>query len=292
MNMLQEKTSSPTSRLIIEAEQENYSKLAAFLNQNNLVHRHLDWVSALDWVGSHPYLIEISDRQLQAVLCATPENDEVAWLRVFGVRKDLSAGEHWDQLLPRAIQKLRDMKINCLAGLALHPWFEALLMDSEFVNKQNIIVLEWQGELPKTTLHDADIQIRQMQSEDLLAVQRIDRLAFPPLWQNSLDGLSRAFGQTGISTVALIKGEIVGYQISTSMTIYGHLARLAVHPGYQRKGIANSLLFDLLRRFKQRGIWRITVNTQSDNEPSITLYKKFRFVKTPETFRVYQMAIN
>lgn len=290
--MLQEKHSSTTDMSIIEAEQKNHSQLAAFLNQNNRIHRHLDWLSALDWIGSHPYPIEFSDHQLQAVLCATPENDQVAWVRVFGVRKDLSAGEHWNRLLPRAIQKLRDMEISYLAGLALHPWFEALLTDAGFANLQNIIVLEWQGKFPEITLHDSGIEIRPMQPEDLVLVERLDRLAFPPLWQNSLVGLSKAYRQTGISTVALIDDEIVGYQISTSMTIYGHLARLAVHPEYQRKGIASSLLFDLLRQFRMRGIWQITVNTQSDNEPSFNLYKKFKFRRTHEAFRVYQLTLN
>ncbi len=290
--MLQEKTSSQTGRSIIEAEQINYSQLAAFLNQDNHVHRHLDWLSALDWVGSHPYLMEFSDQQLQALLCAAPENDEIAWVRVFGVRKDLSAGEHWDQLLLRAIQKLGDMKIGYLASLALHPWFEALLTDSGFVNRQNIVVFEWLGEFPEITLHDTDVQIRRMQPEDLPAVEKIDRLAFPPLWQNSLVGLSRAYRQTGISSIVLFKGELVGYQISTSMTIYGHLARLAVHPDYQRKGIASLLLYNLLSQFRRRGIWQITVNTQSDNKPSLALYKKFRFKKTHEAFRVFQLNLD
>jgi len=289
--MLQDKTSSPIGRSIIEAKQKNYTQLAAFLNQNNHVHRHLDWLSALDWVGSRPYLMELVNLQLQAILCAAPENDQVAWVRVFGVRKDLPADEHWKRLLPKALQELGEMKISCLAGLALHPWFETLLMDSGFVNRQNIIVLEWQGEFPKISLHD-DIQIRSMQPEDLPSVKKIDRLAFPPLWQNSLVGLSRAHNQTGISTTALINGEIVGYQISTSMTIYGHLARLAVHPDCQQKGIASTLLFDLLTQFGKRGISQITVNTQSDNNPSLALYKKFDFIRTHESFRVYQHSLD
>lgn len=289
--MFQEKTSSSANRLIVEAEQANYDQLAAFLNQNNTIHRHLDWISTLDWLGHSPFLIELQNQRLQAVLCAAPENDEVAWVRVFGVRKNLVVEEHWQQLLSRAIQKLRDMNIGSLGALALHPWFETLLRDTGFINRQNIIVLEWKGEFPEKEPDSPEIQIRQMKREDLPAVTRIDSLAFPPLWQNSLKGLTKAIHQTGVSTVALDKGEIVGYQISTSMTIYGHLARLAVHPAHQRKGIAYTLVYDLLKQFKKRGIWQITVNTQSDNMPSLDLYEKFKFEETQEHFRVYQLAL-
>jgi len=130
-----------------------------------------------------------------------------------------------------------------------------------------------------------------MDFTDLPVVEEIDRLAFPPLWQNSLSGLTKAFNQTGISTVAIKDGEIVGYQISTAMTIYGHLARLAVHPECQREGIAYTLVYDLLKRFDQRGFWRVTVNTQSDNRASLRLYEKFGFERTSEEIPVYSLRI-
>jgi len=289
--MLQEETSPPSERLIIEAEQANYDQLAIFFTQNNRTHRHLDWLSTLEWLGSHPYLIELKDQQVQAVLCAAPENEKAAWVRVFGVKKNLAAEESWQCLLPRAVQTLRDMKIDNLASLALHPWFEVLLKDSGFINRQNIVVLEWQGEYPEMRSPKADILIRQMHAEDLPTVKQIDDLAFAPLWQNTSVGLSKAFNQTGIATVAQLDGEIVGYQISTTMTIYGHLSRLAVHPAYQRKNIAYSLVYDLLKRFEKHGIWQITVNTQSNNIPSLKLYEGFIFKPIKEEIRVYELEL-
>jgi ribosomal protein S18 acetylase RimI-like enzyme len=75
------------------------------------------------------------------------------------------------------------------------------------------------------------------------------------------------------------------------MTIYGHLARLAVHPEFQRMGIAYSLVYDLLRQFDQQGFWRVTVNTQSDNQPSLSLYKQFGFKRTGEEIPVYDLIL-
>ena len=288
--MQREKTSAEYGK-ILEATPENYDQIASFLNQNNQIHRHLDWFGTLDWLGYQPYLLLMDNQRIQAVLCATPENDQSAWVRTFVAKKRIPLDQTWERLLERAVQNLQNKGIKQLAALALHTWFEGLLSIAGFKNSQNIIVLEWSGRFPKIESKDSDITIRPMHMDDLAEVQKIDKLAFSPLWQNSFAGLSKAYDQPGISTVAVMGEKIVGYQISTSMTIYGHLARLAVHPEYQRKRIAYQLVYDLLRQFDQRGFWRVTVNTQSDNLPSINLYKKFGFGRTGEEIPVYTLGL-
>lgn len=277
---------------VFQASKADYNHLADFFNQNACIHRHLDWFSPLDWLGQQPFLFEKTENQVQAVLCAVPENSETAWVRVFGVRKTENFLATWKRLLDEAIKDLYQREIHLLASLSLQFWFQTLLEESGFSHKQEIVVLEWQGKLPDRNSINREVEIRTMQYTDLARVEEIDRLAFPALWQNAIPGLSKAFNQTGICTVAVKAGEIVGYQISTSMTIYGHLARLAVHPECQRHGIAYTLVYDLLKRFKQRGFWRVTVNTQSDNHASLKLYEKFGFVPTGEEIPVYEHLIS
>lgn len=289
--MQRKKTSSEYGK-IIEATPENYDQIARFLNQNNQIHRHLDWFGTLDWLGYQPYLLLIDNNKIQAVLCATPENDQSAWVRTFVAKKRISLDETWGRLLEKAVQNLQEKGIKQLAALALHTWFEGLLSTSGFKNRQNIIVLEWGGKLPQKDSKNLNIIIRPMHMEDISRVYEIDKLAFSPLWQNSYEGLIKAYEQPGISTVAVHQSEIVGYQISTSMTIYAHLARLAVHPDFQRMGIAYSLVHDLLRQFDQQGFWRVTVNTQSDNYPSLNLYEKFGFKRTGEEIPVYELILD
>jgi len=91
--------------------------------------------------------------------------------------------------------------------------------------------------------------------------------------------------------VALDYDNIIGYQISTTMTIYGHLARLAVHPDFQNAGIGYAIVYDLLKRLEQQGLSRITVNTQSNNLPSLKLYKQLGFIRTGEEIPVYELEI-
>lgn len=285
--MLNKRTPSINHKSISRAIKSDYEKLTNFFNRAPRIHRHLDWFNPLEWLGQQPFLIERTDDQILAALCAVPENQEAAWVRVFSILNEKRTTLTWNEMLNEVIRDLQKMGVKLLASLSRHTWFQPLLEQSCFQHNQDIVVLEWQGELPASTIINDEIEIRTMQFTNLPMVEEIDKLAFPPLWQNSLAGLTKAFNQTGISTVAVKEGEIVGYQISTAMTIYGHLARLAVLPSFQRQGIAFALVYDLLKRFEQRGFWRVTVNTQSDNYSSLKLYEKFGFKSTGEEIPVY-----
>ena len=289
--MFKKLSPSINQNAISHAAKSDYEPLANFLNQNPCVHRHLDWFSPLDWLGQQPFLIEKIGENIQAVFCAVPENRQIAWMRVFGITKTQSLTPTWDKMLSKAIRVLQKNKIRALASLSLHSWYRKLLERSGFDHSQDIVVLEWQGALPDQSRLNSSIEIREMLITDLTDVDEIDRLAFRPLWQNAPVGLAKAFNQPGISTVAIKDGCIVGYQISTAMTIYGHLARLAVHPDCQREGIAFTLVYDLLKRFEKRGFLRVTVNTQSDNIASLRLYDKFAFQATGEKIPVFTLDI-
>jgi ribosomal protein S18 acetylase RimI-like enzyme len=109
--------------------------------------------------------------------------------------------------------------------------------------------------------------------------------------QNSLTYLEIAFRQAAVATVAEYEGQLVGYQISTGTPIGGHLARLAVLPHLQGKGIGYALLYDLLNQFTRRGARTITVNTQKDNLASLSLYRKSGFQMTGEEYPIYQLEL-
>ncbi len=121
---------------------------------------------------------------------------------------------------------------------------------------------------------------------DLATVADVDAQAFAPLWQNSLESLRLAYKQAGYATVAKLDGKIVGYQISTLSGFNAHLARLAVYPELQHRSIGYWLVYDLLHHFSSRNVFRITVNTQDNNQASLALYQKLGFWQTGERFQV------
>jgi len=274
---------------IVQAAQADLAQLSNFIHQNHQIHRHLDWFGPLDWLGKQPYLYIYDNNQVEAVICAVPDNPEIAWIRTFGIRDTARLNFHWSWLLTETITKLRNSGIKKIASLSLHKWFEDLLLATNFENLHNIIVLQWQGIFPRK--QPLQLELRPMTDGDLQEVEQIDQKAFPPIWQNSLEGIKKAIQHKGVRTVALDYDNIIGYQISTTMTIYGHLARLAVHPDFQNAGIGYAIVYDLLKRLEQQGLSRITVNTQSNNLPSLKLYKQLGFIRTGEEIPVYELEI-
>jgi ribosomal protein S18 acetylase RimI-like enzyme len=71
----------------------------------------------------------------------------------------------------------------------------------------------------------------------------------------------------------------------------GHLARLAVEPQQQGQGIGQALLQDLLAQFVRRGARAVTVNTQKNNQASLTLYQRMGFMATREEYPIYQIDL-
>lgn len=278
---------SPSNRAITKAAVEQRLEISRFLKQNNLTHRHLEWFDPLDWLGEQPYLIERLNNHIQAIMLTAPEVEDSTWVRLFSTSKDLVLEEVWERLLAKTIVMLREMNITQLAALGFSDWFTNLLLNANFKQQNSIVVLEWKGHPPTKTIFKPETKIRQMRYEDLPAIEHIDQLAFSSLWQNKQNSLTKAFKQPGHCSVAIQCDEIVGYQISTAVTIQGHLARLAVHPDHQQKKIASALVLDLLKEFSRQGIWRVTVNTQTDNVPSLALYLKFGFKRTQETIPVF-----
>jgi len=161
------------------------------------------------------------------------------------------------------------------------------LESNNFTLRQSIVVLGWDyRQRPARPLPEG-LEIRQMQAADLPAIAQVDRMAFKPLWQNSLDVLILAFHKASIATVAVLDEKIIGYQISTSTPINTHLARLAVDPAYQRQNIGFELVRDMLATSVKLNSWQVSVNTQNDNGASLALYESLGFAKTGESFPVY-----
>lgn len=275
--------------LIRQATPRDQTSLAAFLNFQSHVHRHLDWKAPLDWLGSEPFWVAEYHNQPVAVFACPTDPNHVAWIRLFAVSNHLPIRPTWEEMLRKSVEFFSSQPEVAIVGLSLQPWFRDLMVGSGFTTRQSIVVLEWDGGLLPEALPSLDFVIRKMNPIDLPAVEQIDAISFEPLWQNSLNALELAYEQATYSTVAELNGEIIGYQISTGFPFGGHLARLAVHPLKQRKHIGYALVRDLLIDFKRHGAWRVTVNTQNDNVSSLTLYHRLGFKRTGEEFPVYQL---
>jgi ribosomal protein S18 acetylase RimI-like enzyme len=208
-------------------------------------------------------------------------------VRLFVHSAAVPAAEAWNILWETARPLLSGRPGLTVAAIVLHGWFKELLQASSFQERQEIIMLEHHAAPFQERPIPAGVSIRPMNFDDLPAVTRLDVQAFAPLWQNSLPSLQRAFSQAGSATVAWADDQIIGYQISTKNPFGAHLARLAVSPAHQGRGLGYALVQDLLRELNQTGIKRLTVNTQNDNLSSLALYQKMGFSPTGERYPVF-----
>ena len=282
---MKRRTSSLSYRTVDPADQQRLTNLMHF---EIWVHRHLDWRSALEWIGYEPYLIAEKDGDLVAALACPADTQEAAWIRLFASSSDISPSEAWNYLWPVAYQLILRIKAGPVSAIALHNWFGKLMEESGFGVVNHVVMLQWEPQNLPSGSKMQSMTIRDMRAVDLSAIESLDHLAFLPVWQNSRDSLELAFKQASIARVVEKRGQILAYQLSTATQQGGHLARLATHPDFQGLGIGYSLVRDLLLQFKRRGASRVTVNTQQDNAASFALYTKAGFTKTGDSYPVYQ----
>lgn len=280
--MLQE-----SQAVIRSVENDDRNQLANLIHFGTYVHRHLDWRPPLGWIGYTPFNVLEINNKLTAALACPPDPPKIAWLRVFVCNSQYSYTKAWKTLWPSTKEQLQTMGVEILAAIPLQKWIRELLIKERFEKTHDVISLAWDKQefLAKDSL---SANIREMTQDDLPDVLRIDNLAFDPLWQNSSDLLELAFDSALIATVAYDDFGIIGYQISNP-TQYGlHLGRLAVHPASQGKGVGFSIIQHLQSEFSKNNMGRISVNTQSTNNKSLSLYHKAGFEETNESFPVFQ----
>ncbi len=264
-------------------------QIANLIHFSSNVHRHLDWRGPLEWIGSPPFYVLESQGEVIAALGCPPEPPTVAWVRLFVNSGRIPLNESWQLLWDRAFADL-SLKGKCvIAAIVLQDWLRELLISSGFTSHQSIVMLERDGGVSSGKPLPTEISLRAMMPYDLAAVADIDASAFELLWQNTLPILERAYPQAVWPTVAEIEGQLVGYQLSTRNPLGVHLARLAVRPPMQGKGLGYALVADLVKQAGQHGINHLTVNTQSDNGVSMTLYQHLGFHETGEHYQVFEL---
>ena len=265
---------------------EDHAALKVFLQQAHFVYRHLDWRSPLEWLGNQPFWLLQSQDGIEAALACPPDPPQVAWIRLFACSRREHPSEAWRALFPRVREAL-PASIT-IAALGLRPWFGQLLEEAGFTIHQRVVMLQRNLTLPLPALEQVpDLHIRSMDLTDLQAVENIDAQAFEALWHNSAGDIYRSWRQAAYASVAVVNRQVIGFQFSTLGAFNAHLARLAVHPQWQHRGIGRALLMDAIAFFTRQHVPQMTVNTQHNNFASLTLYQQAGFHLTGEDYNVY-----
>ncbi len=134
---------------------------------------------------------------------------------------------------------------------------------------------------------------------DLPLLAELDAATFPPLWHMDEGELASLLFSSRLR-VARLGGERVGYAALSLNGAYtdpessgpsAFLARLAVHPSAQGRGVGRQLLADSIAYAHSQRHSPIYLNTQVSNEPSQRLYEGMGFRSMNQVFHVYIVEI-
>jgi ribosomal protein S18 acetylase RimI-like enzyme len=275
-----------TARRATLADQPAIAALSRFEER---VHVHLDWQAAEDWLGAHPFFVAERSRHLVGALACPPAPPDTAWVRVFALQGNISADEVWQLLWPHARAALEAMGTEQIAGLSLDDWIDPLYLSAGFKQTHSVVVLTRPADSAPPV--NSPARIRPATPADHDTIVEVDAAAFRPPWQISAAVARRAMSQASCLTVAEMDDQIVGYQLSTPTPGGAHLARLAVRPEWQGRGLGAALVADMIEQCRRQGVHELTVNTQDTNAASLAVYERLGYRRNGVSYPVYQLPL-
>jgi ribosomal-protein-alanine N-acetyltransferase len=262
-----------------------------FRHENVLI--HLDWQETEPWLDSSEAITRLAfdGHRLVGALAVSQPVDGAGWLRVAAVHDTADPGvvlpALWESLKPALIEA----GIVRVAVLLLRDWIGKYVSALGFHFLEEVVTLR-RGDQPTPSLMLPEgVTIRMLHEHDLARIAAVDRAAFVPPWQMSAQDVYHAVRIAGYCTVAQIGTQIVGYQLCTVYFDGAHLARLAVLPEMQGRGIGTALVSGAIQHFCARGIQTMTVNTQANNIQSQRVYSRLGFRRNGYDLPVWVAAL-
>jgi len=126
------------------------------------------------------------------------------------------------------------------------------------------------------------------------AILRIDRAAFGHEWMMDEQTFREALHATRRARIfgSYVDGELSGFVIAGITDSYGFIQRLAVHPNFQRRGDASSLVQNSLAWIHSRGCRSTVVNTEVSNAAALSIYERNGFVPLDYNLAVMERRLS
>ncbi len=169
------------------------------------------------------------------------------------------------------------------------PWFNRSLLAAGCTLAEEVIFLalpDLQRAISSFPVGGLEGVLRAAEPAELGALAALDASCFNVLWHMGVADL-RQLLLFGRLVVAEQDGALVGYLALTVKDRVAQVARLAVHPAWNGRGIGRRLLADGLAAAAEQGCASAVLNTQATNIRSQAIYRSFGFHPTGERFEVY-----
>ena len=130
--------------------------------------------------------------------------------------------------------------------------------------------------------------IRKMTLEDIPAVIDLDQKSFSLPWPERSFRFELTDNPASRCWVAELDGRVVAMIVVWLMVDEAHVATLATHPDYRRRGIAKRLLSHALRRLVEEGARSSFLEVRESNLAAQAMYHKFGYEETGRRLRYYR----
>jgi ribosomal-protein-alanine N-acetyltransferase len=122
--------------------------------------------------------------------------------------------------------------------------------------------------------------IRKMTLDDVAAVVDLDQKSFSLPWPERSFRFELTDNPASRCWVAEVDEKIVGMIVVWLIVDEAHVATIATHPDFRRKGIAKRLLAHALRKLIEQGARSSFLEVRESNLAAQELYRKFGYEET------------
>jgi ribosomal-protein-alanine N-acetyltransferase len=133
-----------------------------------------------------------------------------------------------------------------------------------------------------------NVNIRKMTAEDVPAVVDLDQKSFSLPWPERSFRFEVTDNPASRCWVAEIEGQVVGMIVVWLIVDEAHVATLATHPGFRRRGIGQKLLAHALRQMIEEGAQSSFLEVRESNLAAQEMYRKFGYEVTGRRRRYYR----
>jgi len=272
----------------------DYEAALDLLYESRRTHQHLDWYRVGRWLEIYPQHVITAwqeERLLGLMSFSEPLNGS-SWLRLLALADQAEAEEVLQGLWRAWRVRLVAAGVRQVGVMVVYGWLAPYLAALGFHYSEDIVTFfrPFGSSLPPQP--SSRLQIESAYLQHLGEMTALDQTAFQPPWQMSADEIRQAQRQAASCTLALLDGRIVGYQITTRHQDHAHLARLAVAPYLQGRGIGAVLLHHLLNGLERRHVRSVSVNTQMSNVHSQKLYSRYGFSRNGYDLPVWLQTLD
>jgi len=212
-----------------------------------------------------------------------------------------SAGEEFGRALQELVARAgAPFEISVYAGDA---WLQRFLAQAGFSQGDEVVFLKRTHLLePLPALAPLPgVVVRAVEPADLGALAALDAVTFIPLWHFGRKDLMELLVRGRLVLAELAEeppgsafprlpegGWAAGYSaLLPSRHKEAHLARLAVHPWLQGRGVGRLLLVEAMYAAREMGVHALALNTQRSNQRSQQLYRSAGFAPTGVALPVF-----